>query len=37
MHKARETMKSSEQNPMDGNVQFDKFVIGVMIVKSNRL
>lgn len=28
MHKVRESMKSSEENPMDGNVQVDEFVIG---------
>lgn len=28
MHKVRESMKSSEQNFMDGNVQVDEFVIG---------
>jgi len=28
MHKVREAMKSSEQQPMDGNVHVDEFVIG---------
>lgn len=28
MHKVREAMKSSENNPMDGNVQVDEFVVG---------
>jgi transposase-like protein len=28
MHKIRKVMKSSEQNPMDGNVQVDEFTIG---------
>jgi len=29
MHKVRETMKSSENHPMDGNVHVDEFVVGV--------
>ena len=28
MHKVREAMKSSEHNPMDGNVHVDEFVLG---------
>ena len=28
MHKVREAMKSSEQNPIDGNVDIDEFVLG---------
>jgi transposase-like protein len=28
MHKVREAMKSSENNPMDGNVHVDEFVVG---------
>ena len=28
MHKVREAMKSSENNPMDGEVHVDEFVIG---------
>ena len=28
MHKVREAMKSSESNPMDGNVHVDEFVVG---------
>lgn len=28
MHKIRKVMKSSEKNPMDGNVQVDEFTIG---------
>ena len=28
MHKVREAMKSSESNPMDGNVHIDEFVVG---------
>ena len=28
MHKIRKVMKSSEQKPMDGNVQVDEFTIG---------
>ena len=28
MHKVREAMKSSQDNPMDGNVEVDEFVVG---------
>ena len=28
MHKIREAMKSSENYPMDGNVEVDEFVVG---------